>query len=272
MRALILSTALIGTLLLPFAAQAHKAWMAPSKTVLNVGQWITVDAAASTDPFVIDHNALGLEQLVITAPDGSLLSPENVAKGRLRSTFDVQLNQAGTYKLAVLRDGVSASWDDAGKRGRWPPRGETFSEEGLARALPKSAKDVKITRALSRLESFVTAGKPNATALQATGDGLELAPVTGVNDLYLGEPATFQLLLDGKPASGVTVELIADGMRYRSAVDAVEKVTDAQGRFTVEWTQAGLYWLGATLEDKKGTKAMPYRRFSYSAVFEVLSQ
>lgn len=271
MNASAIRCALLAAALLPATALAHKGWLQTSKTVLNVNQWVTVDAASSTDPFVRDHNAMRLDNLTITAPDGSTVAPENAASGKLRSSFDLQLTQPGTYRIAVVNSGISASWDDKGQTKRWPPRGTPFSEEGLAKEVPKKAKDLKVTQSLSRLETFVTAGKPNDTALRPTGRGLELTQVTGFNDLYVGEPATFRFLLDGKPAAGVKVEVIADGVRYRNAVGEIEVETDADGRFTVEWPQAGWYWLSASVQDDKGEKPATGRRTSYTASFEVLS-
>lgn len=269
MNRLLGGAALLCCIALP--AQAHKMWMAPSKTVLNVGQWVTVDAAASTDPFVRDHRPLGLETLTITAPDGTALAPANAATGELRSTFDLKLDQAGTYRLAIVRDNVSASWDDQGKRNRWPPRGQTFSKEGLAAALPKTATDLKVTRLLSRLETFVTAGSPNDAALKLPVEGLAMQPVGGVNDLYSDEPARLRFVVDGKPVAGLEIEVIADGVRYRNAVDAITLKTDADGLVSIAWPRPGLYWIGASFEDARGSKDVPNRRFSYAAVLEVLN-
>ena len=256
---------------LPLTALAHKQWIAPSKTVLNVDGWVTFDAASSTDPFVRDHNAARLDNLVITAPDGNTVTPENQAAGKVRATFDLQLKQAGTYKVAVVSSGIAASWDDNGKTKRWPPRGTQFTAEGFAKEVPADAKDLKVTQSLGRLETFVTAGKPNDTALKPTGKGLELVPVTGFNDLYTGEPATFQFLLDGQPAGDVAVEVIADGTRYRNTVGEIELKTGKDGRFTIKWPQAGLYWLSASVQDKNAEKPATERRSSYTASFEVLS-
>lgn len=267
----ILKPLVLAALCLPLSAMAHKQWIAPFKTVLNVDQWVTFDAGSSTEPFVRDHNASRLDNLVITAPDGSVVTPENLATGKLRSTFDLQLKQAGTYKVAVVNTGITASWDDNGQTKRWPPRGTAFTPEGFAQEVPKKAKDLKVTQSLGRLETYVTAGKPNDTALKPTGKGLELVQVTGFNDLYTGEPATFQFLLDGKPAADVEVEVIADGTRYRNSVNEIELKTGKDGRFTIEWQQPGLYWLSASVSDKKGEKPATERRTSYTGSFEVLS-
>ncbi|MES2490258.1 MAG: DUF4198 domain-containing protein [Pseudomonadota bacterium] len=266
-----LKTMVFAAICLPLTATAHKQWLAPSKTVLNVGQWVTFDAGVSTDPFVRDNNAARVENLVITAPDGSVVLPENSATGKLRATFDLQLQQPGTYKVSIVNSSIAASWDDNGQTKRWPARGTTFTAEGFAKEVPANAKDLKVTQSIGRIETFVTAGKPNTTALKPTGKGLELVQVSGFNDLYSGEPATFQFLLDGKPAAGVEVEAIADGTRYRNAINEIELKTDKDGRFTINWAQPGLYYLSATVSDDKAEKPATLRRSSYTTTFEVLS-
>lgn len=255
------------SLCLPLSALAHKQWLLPSKTVLPVGAWITVDAGVSTDPFYADHNPLKLDNLVITAPDGSAALPENSLTGKLRSTFDLQLSQAGTYKLAVVSSGLSANWDDNGQPKRWRGMPENFAKE-----VPADAKELKVTQSLARIEAFATAGSPNATALKPTGSGLELQPVTAPTDLYTGEAAQFRLLLDGKPAAGLKVEVLPGGSRYRNSQNEIELTTDPQGLVSVTWPQPGLYRLEASVEDDKATlKPATVRRASYAATFEVLS-
>lgn len=258
---------LLAAALLPFAASAHKGWLAPSKTVLGVDQWITVDAASSTEPFVRDHNAMRLDKLLITAPDGTTVAAENPSTGKLRSTFDLQLKQAGTYRVAVLNDGLMASWDEDGKTRRWRGTADKFAAE-----VPARAKDLKVSEAQGRLETFATAGKPNDGALKPTGRGLELQPVSGIADLFVGEEATFRFLLDGKPAANLEVEVIRDGSRYRNALGEQSLHTDANGLVKLAWTAPGLHWIGASVQDAKtSTQLAKERRASYAATVEVLS-
>ena len=240
--------------------------------MLNVGQWITVDAGSSSDPFQRDHNAMRLDNLVITAPDGSKAQPENASTGKLRSSFDLQLSQAGTYKIAVINQGISARWEDQGQRKSYPPRGQPFTAEGFAKEVPANAEKLAVTESLTQLVTFATAGKPNDTALKTTGVGLELVPLQSITDLYVGEEARFQFLLDGKPAADLDVEIIADGVRYRSSVDAIELKTDKDGKFAVSWKLAGLHWMSASVsDDKASTPPAKQRRTAYTAVVEVLS-
>ena len=253
----------------PFAAQAHKFFMVPSQTVLSGGQdnWITVDAAVSNDLFYFNHHALALDNLVINAPDGSVVQPENAHTGKWRSTFDVHLTAEGTYRLAVVNDGFVATYEQDGQRKRW--RG---SAADLA-SLPDKADKLVVTESSSRLETFVTVGSPTTKTLHSSGRGLEMVPVTHPNDLYSGEPATFRLTLDGKPAADVEVVAIPGGTRYRDNQDEIKTRTDADGTFSLTWPSAGMYWLNATAQAGKASNPRAdSRRVSYVATLEVLPQ
>lgn len=271
---------------LPLAAQAHKAFFVPSSTVLTESDHeITVDAAVSNDLFYFNHAPLRLDDLQITAPDGSALAPEHVLTGSFRSVFDVPLPQAGTYRVASVSNGVFANWQGAdGKPHRW--RG---SEADLGTEVPADAVNLRVTQVVNRVETFVTVGKPNRTVLAPSGNGLELLPLTHPNDLVVGEAANFKLLLDGKPAAGLDVTIIAGGTRYRDQQNEIRARTNADGQFTITWPQAGLYWLNASLgggregpepdeAPARGQQAAARspagearpRRLSYSATLEVL--
>ncbi|MEP6907096.1 MAG: DUF4198 domain-containing protein [Pseudoxanthomonas sp.] len=266
-RTLTLSLALAA--LLPISAFAHKAWLQPSQTVIaGANPWITVDAAVSNDLFYFNHVPLRLENLVITAPDGSKVEPQNSATGKYRSVFDVELKQQGTYRIATVNSGLSGSWEVDGKPKRWRGTAATFATE-----VPKDAKDLKVSQSVARIETFVTNGSPNDTALKTTGEGIELVPVTHPNDLFAGEKATFKLHIDGKPAAGLDIEITRGGTRYRNAQDEIKVKTDANGEFSVTWPEAGMYWLETGSEDTKTSLPQAkQRRLSYVATLEVLPQ
>lgn len=258
------AAALAATVAVP-AAHAHHTWVLPSTTVLSKPDWVTVDAAVSNDLFFFNHVALGLESLQVKAPDGSALEAQNPHRGKFRSVFDLQLKDAGTYRVALVSNGVIAMFKDAaGQPKRWRGTVERLGE------IPADATDVKLTQISSRIETFVTVGKPSAYA--PTGQGLELLPVTHPNDLVVGEVATFTLHADGQPAAGVDVVLIQGESRYRDTAGQVKLKTDDKGQFSVKWPVAGRYWLGAVLSDKNTTvEKASDRRLSYSATLEVLN-
>lgn len=246
-------------------AQAHNVWLLPSSTVLSKAEWITVDAAVSNDLFFFNHVPLGLESLVVTAPDGSTVAPENAHRGKLRSVFDLNLTQPGTYRLAVLNAGLMAAYKDKnGQPRRWRGTPEKFAAE-----VPADAQDLRVIQSVNRVETYVTVGKPSV--VKPTGKGLELVPVTHPNDLAKGEKATFAFHVDGKPAAGVEVTLVVGSSRYRDKLGEIKVSTDAQGQFSVTWPTAGMYWVDADVNDgKTSVPQAKERRLSYVGTLEVL--
>jgi len=262
----LIATTLLFTL--PLAANAHKAWLLPSATVATADQWITVDAAVSNDLFYFNHVPLRLNALSIIAPDGSSVAAHNTSTGKYRSTFDVQLQQSGTYKLAVVNQGMFATYEDGGTRRRWRGSPERFTTE-----VPANAKNLTVSQSQTRVETFVTAGAPTTRALAPSNIGLELVPVTHPNDLYAGEAASFRFLLDGKPAAALPVTVIPGGTRYRDNQEEMQLTTDEQGTLHITWPQPGMYWLEAQVQDANTSIAQArQRRASYVATFEVLPQ
>lgn len=266
-------------LLLPAAAGAHRQWMLPSATVLSGDDvWVTVDAAVSNDLFYFEHQPMRTPPEVIQ-PDGTAGKVENWSTGRYRSTFDVHLTQKGTYKIAAAADMVMGSYKLDGVEKRLP-RGLTADK--LATAIPAGATDVRTMQATNRNEIFVTSGEPTQAVFTPTGKGIELVPVTHPNDLVAGEAATFQFLLDGKPAAALPVTVIPGGIRYRDTLQQMDLKTGADGRLTLTWPEAGMYWMNASTGGGRGepgggdvadaAAASPApRRASYVATLEVLA-
>lgn len=264
--------ALILACLLPLNAQAHRTWLLPSSTVVEGKEpWVTVDAAVSENLFDFGANALKLDGLAISGPDGSALVPDNVFTGRLRSSFDLKLPRPGTYKLSLVTENVMASYKQAGEAKRWRGTVEAFTRE-----IPSNAEELRSTRTHSRLETFITSGNPNNTALEPSGTGLEMVPITHPNELAVDAKASFRFLFDGKPAAHLQFSVIPGGVRYRGVLKEMRLVTDAEGRATITWPEAGMYWISASFPPPPpaGAPQAPQveRRATYAATLEVLPE
>ena len=262
----------LAALLLSGAAQAHRQWMLPSATTLSgADSWVTVDAAISNDLFYFEHFPMQTDGIAVTEPDGTPGKIENAAKGRYRSTFDVHLTKPGTYRIANVSTGIMGSYMLNGKRERLP-RGTT--KDKLAATIPAGATEVQTAEMSNRNEIFVTLGAPTTTLFKPVGEGIELVPVTHPNDLVAGEAATFQFLLDGKPAAGLKVTVIPGGIRYRDSLGQMDLTADKDGKVAISWPEPGMYWLNATIggEREGGNAASaPQRRASYVTTLEVLA-
>ncbi len=291
-KTLVLALALAAAL--PMTAAAHKQWIIPSQAVVNGADvWVTFDGAISNQLFFPDHFPMRLDNVTATAPDGSQVELQNTSVGKYRSTFDVQLEQQGTYRIANANSGMSARWDTpeslaakakAEAKGKpvsgpgAPPetRGgflRNATPEDLATKVPQDAQNLQVTQTASRVETFVTNGAPNTTALAPSGSGIEMEPVTHPSDLVAGEEATFRFLVDGQPAAGLEFEIVRGGTRYRNAQDDIAATTDAQGLLKVTWPEAGMYWLETSVQDDKASVPQATgRRLGYVATLEVLPQ
>lgn len=238
-RARVVTLAAAAMLALPAAVHAHRSWLLPSGTIYS-GQlpWVSVDAAVSNDIFYYEHNAAGLDNLVVIGPDGQPVQAENQAKGRYRSMFDVKLDKPGTYRLALVNDTLIASFKVGTETKR--VRG---TAESLAKEIPANAEDLRVSQSQNRVETFVTSGKPTTEALKPTGRGIELVPVTHPNDLVEGDTATFRFIDNGKPAAGYAATVILAGLRYRSELGEIRTTTDDKGEIKVKWPAAGMYWV-----------------------------
>ena len=257
--------AALAALAAPMSAQAHRAWLAPTSTVLSgTDAWVGFDAGMSNGVFIPDHNAMNLDGLVITAPDGSTAQAENMHRARYRSSFDLHLTQSGTYRIANVAGGVMVSYKQNGEQKRW--RG---AEAAMAANIPADATDIVATRSNSRSETFVTLGEPSTTALAPTGQGIELAPVTHPNDLVAGEAATFKLLRDGQPAADLEVTVARGGTRYRDNPEEITVKTGPDGAFTVTWPEPGMYWINASVRTPASGDQLASSA-QYNGVVEVL--
>jgi hypothetical protein len=241
----------------------------PSQTVLaNSGGWVAVDAANADDLFSVNQGAMPIENaLTVTGPDGQPVAPQNPYKGRSRSSFDLELRKTGTYRITVADSVVMARWEEDGKPKRW--RG---SAAEMAASIPAGAAKLEVEQVQRRVETFISVGTPSEVR-NIRGDGIELVPLQHPNDLYAGETARFRILVDGKPARDLEVEIIAGGTRYRDSPDELRLKTDPNGEVAVTWPAPGLYWLDVGVADAQAS--VPHvkkRRATYNATFEVLPQ
>ncbi|MES2995222.1 MAG: DUF4198 domain-containing protein [Verrucomicrobiota bacterium] len=287
------SIAAISAVFLGFSApaKAHRSWIVPSSTVLSGEEpWVTFDAAISNNLFFADHHAPELTAISAIGPDGEKEPLLNGSKGKYRTTFDLKLEKAGTYKVASVREMIMARWKEDGEEKSFRGSAGDFEKEKIA-----GKPGVSVTESSSRVETFVTKGEPSTGALKLTGKGLELEfAETHPNDLFAGGKAKFILKKDGKPAAGVTVTAIPGNDRYRSEAGEITATTGSNGEFEIVFKEAGRWWLNASLDgDGEGKKAedsdkdskagkteksgadksaQPTKRCSYTAVFEVLPE
>lgn len=248
---------------------AHKAWINPSSTILSGDDvWVTFDACISNNLFYANHHAISVDQIKATNPKGEEVELQNSNTGKLKSTFDIQLDEKGTYVIQASRTGLSAMWREDDKRQWWSGTLEEFAKSGNA-----DKKGIRLADNDSKNVTFVTNGEPTKEALKPTGKGLELVfTKSHPNDLVADEAGEFVLHFNGKPAADMEVTVIKGDDRYLDKVTESKVKTNDKGEFTIEWSGAGKYWINvATESDKKEVEGVPYsKKASYTATLEVM--
>lgn len=260
-------------------AHAHRVWILPAITVFSgEEQWASFDAAVSNNLFYPNHRPVNLAQVEARDPEGQPVELQNATGGRIRSSFELQLNKQGTYVVSLKPGGgrrptdgstLFGSYTEAGKPVRWRGTPETLASEGVA-----TKTDFKLRESGGRsVVTFVTLGKPSTDGLKPSGSGFEVEYLTHPNDLTTGESASFRFLIDGKPAAGAEVSVVRGDDRYRDEAGEVVLKADSEGLVKIEWPVAGRYWLEAshavpgTLHDVPSEKV-----FTYIATYEVLPE
>ncbi len=233
---------LAAAILAPAIATAHPLWLLPSHFTVSKaeGDWVTVDVTASHGTFVVDKPASAHNARIIM-PDGSTERPDHVLRGKRRSVFDFFFVEPGTHKIVNSFDQSYMTTYKVGRRDT--VRRINASKAERDAVLPEEARDVQTTRMLRSSESYVTVMAPNDTALQPSGKGLELLPITHPADIIENEEVTFQFLFNGEPVQGVESTVTRDGTLYRAAQDEINLVSGEDGKVTFTPDQAGRYVL-----------------------------
>lgn len=265
----ILATTLL-SLVLGTTAHAHMRWLLPSHTVLSEPAYVTFDSSISNNLF-FPERPFPVDGLTITKPDGTPGSPENLAQGKLRNSFDLNIDQEGTWRVGLQSSFFLIRYQDKnGQRGGW--RGE---KKGLKAALKEARKkasgDVTVMESHSRMETFVTLGQPTLKALAVSSEGIGMQSDTHPNDLYSGESTRFTFTIDGKPQQGIEVHITRGGTRYRNDTATLTLKTDRKGQVSLPWSEPGRYLLEVSAEGKSSEKGIA-RRLGYLLTLEVLPQ
>ncbi|MBQ4859439.1 DUF4198 domain-containing protein [Pseudoalteromonas sp. MMG007] len=274
----LLKTALIGALslsaLVSTSASAHGRWLHPSHTSLSgdKAHYVMIDASISNEIFAPDKAFKPKEKgaeyddnlLMALAPNGEPVSDTIRAYYlKRKSSAAVSLSEEGTYHIAMTQTPRYMTFykDAQGKRKR------VFGKKSEAK-LPSDATQIKTTKMISTVDTFVSRNGTSKPAL--LGKGLELSGPTHPNDLFVGESAKFQLLQDGKPAgSGIEVSILKGDTRYRNERGEVKVTTDKGGFFTATWQEPGLYLIETSSDVDVNEAGVDSGRYALFTTLEV---
>lgn len=175
--------------------------------------------------------------------------------------FEVATPLDGTYRISSgPRQGRTAKMYRA-TDGSWKMVGEEDSN-------PPEGTPLVDVQSITTAEVYVTRGVPSDGALEPRGQGLELFPLIHPADITAGEDATFQLLFEGRPLTGVEVTVFREAGQYDGKKIEATLTTDAQGRFTVRAGDAGAYLTQVRYRtESPAGAATPWRSYTHTLAF-----
>ena len=222
-RAKFLTAMLLATAATP--ALANGPYLEPATFGTN-RDYVTIQAAHGAEVAFMPMGPIRtLGDFFATAPDGvtSNIGAGQVFKGM--SVVEPALSQEGTWRIStgarkgrvnrsVLIDGVwrsirapqPAGGREAPARPATPP--STAAAPPSNRPQPIEEKDVPAGAEIAesvgylRADTYVTRGAPTNGALKPTGEGLELAPQTHPNEIFVGDPFALNLNNEGNGVYG----------------------------------------------------------------------
>lgn len=260
---LTLLTAIIST-----QADAHRRWLMPTDFALSEAETVSFDFTASNNIFYVDVG-LPLTGLQVHSPEGKALETTNHYEGKRRSVFDLAVTEPGTHRVFVEVPTIYfVSFQEPNNDETQWCRGK--SVEHATSMLPSNAMHVEYMDSYATIETFVTLGSESQPRANGVTTGLTLVPVSHPNSLYADEPGRFQLLLHGKPAAGVNVSVLPDGMRYRDNQEEIIVPTDSGGFFSVDWPNPGRYLIEAKTEQNNESGEIKTSFYNYYLTLEVL--
>ncbi|MFT5759626.1 MAG: putative GH25 family protein [Alteromonadaceae bacterium] len=237
----------VSAMLLATQASAHNRWFLPSHFNLSndKGEWVVVDVTASNETFNVDK-PLGAERMKIINPKGESIFPSSSYRGHRKSVVDIHLEDNGTYQLKM--GGEPSYWTSYKIKGQDKKQWlRNVNKEQRKIKLPAGAYDAQTVESSASVLTYITLNSPSEN-FATSNQGLELLPITHPSDIAQGEEAKLSFIFNGKVQTGVKVEIVREGVRYRNNPNSLKLTTNAKGMINFTPEHAGRYMLIADFE------------------------
>ncbi len=242
-------------------AAAHVSFMEPSVFVTVQAEIVTIEASFAEDFMFRPEIAVTSEDFHVVQPDGQRTPFSRIEAFSQVTILESGLPQPGTYRFTTgERLGRTSTYVQ--DQGQWRPLAPGETAPAGAPAMASQTATVS--------DVYVTKGAPSDAAQQVEIGRLAIVPVTHPNAIYRDEGAVFEIRFDGQPMAGQELELDRQGGDYEEPRFGQAIKSDAAGRVTLTFDQAGVYLLHTRHRaDAPPGSATPMRSYTTSLTFEV---
>ncbi|PZQ62566.1 MAG: DUF4198 domain-containing protein [Phenylobacterium zucineum] len=249
------SVGLIAAVVASAPALAHTPYLLPNTFDATGRDHVTIEASFTETFFA--------PEVVMKSDDFKLIGPDGVEAALSPTYFkDLTILEAGTAKDGTWRITSGHRVGRTAKahlvKGEWEfldPR----------EPIPAGVNAVDM-QSLTTAETYVTRGAPNDAALKPYAKGLEFRPITHPSSVFVGKPAQFEVLLEGRPLAKQVINIYREG-QDADAGKPLAVTSDAQGRFSVTLDRPGVF-LAMTRYRIAPQGAAPGRSLTYALTFE----
>lgn len=272
-------------------ASAHGRWIVPSHTILSgeTPEAVSFQFSISNDVFHADHAYSGEPVIPIPKeqlenprykavasfmastklhaflPDGVVDTTAKIIDLKRVSAAAFMLKKSGTYRFSVQQDPIYLTWfkNKTGELDR------IFGKPSMTGvSLPDGVSEVKTTRLINYVDTFVT--RNNVSVPQIRSQGLDLDFLTHPNELFVGEEMKFKVLVDGVPATDpVKIQITKGQSHYRNQRDTMIVMAQPDSVTSVGWEQAGLYLLEAEVELPSSEEGVTINKYALYLTLEI---
>lgn len=244
------------------AAHAHTSYMLPNVFVTTDGQYVTLQASFTEDPFVPEI-AVQSDDYHVILPDGSRSEYDAITPFRQLVILEDQLEGEGTYRYTTgIRLGRSSK--KALVDGEWQA---IFGPDAK---VPENATEIISSQTETVADAYVTKGASTWDAVNLPLGRLVIKPVTHPSEIYLGDGFEFQILFDGEPLAGQSIEVKRQGGSYGEPKYERHVETGEDGRLTLTFDEPGKHLIMTRhAADAPDGAETDERSYTTSLTFEV---
>ncbi|MDQ8030171.1 MAG: DUF4198 domain-containing protein [Brevundimonas sp.] len=241
------------------AALAHQPYLRPNVFDATGRDHVTVEASFTEDVFAAEV-VMRSDFFHVVGPNGD--TPISaVTYLRDLAVFEAATPVDGTWRIssgprqgrtAQMYQNAAGDWKMVGEEDGTPPPGAALVD----------------VQSVTVADVYVTRGAASTEALQPTGQGLELKPITHPNQIIAGEDAVFELLLNGQPLANAPVTVFREAGRWDGRKVEADLSTGPDGRFTIRASDPGAYMtlIRHRMQAPAGS-AVPYVSYSHTLTF-----
>lgn len=220
------------------SSHAHQQWLAPN-FVFQSGDsaWLSFDHTFGDKRFQPGSGPGSYYSWWIVGPDLLRRSVPHLFVGKTRTVGEIELTDAGTYRLEAVEDMMPWTQIKLDGENTWQP-GTRADFEGY--------EVVRSTVFFNKSVSYASLESTSRSALQGAGDPLEILFESHPNELRAGQGFEVRVLAFGEPLADQEIRIYSESSEGHDATETCS--TNSRGSCEFQMATPGRYLMATSTE------------------------